>query len=181
MTSTRVIRPSSFKIDTIKAQNRPTSLPTPAKLRADTGAAFQDTGSKLVRPQSRKQQSWLARSKGLRTSVGLEQQLLKEEGLKIRIGDKTLRQLLQVEVPDTRKQEYIKADGSIGVRMVPVLDKAGNPVLVKKKLSIPGTVQHFQKSVKAKLDEIELVLQDQLKTTQEKMDASIFISYRPTI
>ena len=169
MTSTRIIRPKSFKIDTTTARNRPTVLPTPARLKSDVGV-FQDIGSKLVRPKSRKQESHLARIKGLRTSAGLEQQLIKEQGLKIRIGDKTLEQLLQVEVPDTRKQEYIKADGSIGVRIVPVLDKDGNPVLVKKILSIPGSIEHFQKPIRDKLNEIGQVLLDQTKTIQEKSD-----------
>ena len=169
MSSTRVIRPNSFRIETRIKADRPTQLPTPAKLLQDTGP-FQDIGSKLVRPSSRKEKSWLARSKGLRTSAGLEQQLLKEEGIKISIGDKTLKQLLEIEVPETRKQEYIKADGSIGVRQVPVLDAMGNPVLVKKKLSIPGSIEHFQKPMKEKLAEMSEVLKDQTKTLSEKSD-----------
>ncbi len=168
MSSTRVIRPSSFKIDTVIKPNRPTMLPTPAKLRADTGV-FQDIGAKLVRPKSRKEQSWLARTKGLRTTAGLEQQLIKEEGIKIRIGDKTLQEFLQVEVPDTRKQEYIKDDGSVGVRLIPVLDSLGNPVMVKKKLSIPGSIEHFQKPIKEKMSDIEQLLKDTRIDTGDKI------------
>lgn len=172
MTSTRVIR--GFKVDTTKAANRVTVLPTPQKLTADIGN-FQDIGAKIVRPRSRKEQSWLARSKGLRTSEGLAQQLVKEEGIKIKIGDSTLKQLLQVEVPEMRKQEYIKADGSVGVRKVPVLDAKGNPVLVKKNLSIPGTMEHFQKPIKEKLDNMELILKDLTKSSSEKLEALVIL------
>lgn len=182
MTSTRVIRPQSFKVDTINSatgkinvkKDKPTKLPTPTRYRLDTGN-FQDIGAKLVRPRSTKASTWLSRTKGLRTSEGLEQQLVKEEGLKIRIGDKSLRELLQVEVPETRRQEYIKPDGSVGVRQVPVLDDQGNPVLVKKKLNIPGTVQYFQKSTNEKIDDIEQVLKDTQKTAEEKAEAAIVL------
>ncbi len=167
MTSTRVIR--GFKVDTTKAANRVTVLPTPQKLTADVGN-FQDIGAKIVRPTSRKAVTHLARKTGLRTSQGLAEQLVKEEGIKISIGDKTLKELLQVEVPDMRKQEYIKDDGSVGVRKVPVLDSKGNPVLVKKNLSIPGTVEHFQKPMAEKLADLEQILKDQTKSASDKSD-----------
>ena len=175
MTSTRVIRPSSFKVDTTYKRNtRPVSMPTPAKLRLDTGV-FQDIGAKLIRPRSRKALSWTARSKGLKTSAGLQAQLLKEEGLKIQIGDKTLKQLLQVEVADTRKQEYIKNDGSIGVRVVPVLDAQGNPVMVKKNLSIPGSAEYVRKSLAGKLNDIQAVMDDRAISSEQKQDTSILL------
>ncbi len=175
MTSTRVIRPKSFKVNTTYARNtRSVSLPTPAKFRADTGV-FQDIGAKLVRPQSRKEKSWTARSKGLRTSAGLQAQLLKEQGIKIQIGDKTLKELLEVEVPDMSREEYIKNDGSVGVRMTPVLDAQGNPVMVKKKLSIPGSIAHAQKPLKKKLEDIEAVLGDIKMPEEQKQDASVLL------
>ena len=175
MTSTRIIRPNSFKVNTTYKRNtRKVTLPTPAKLRSNTGF-FQDIGAKLVRPQSRKAKTWIARSKGLRTSEGLKDQLIKEEGLKIHIGDKTLKELLQVEVPEMRKQEYIKNDGSIGVRMIPVLDAQGNSVMVKKNLSIPGSIEHATKSLSEKLDDIKAILADRELPVEQKQDASVLL------
>lgn len=167
MTSTRVIR--GFKVGTEKVINRSTELPASKKLIQDTGN-FQDIGAKIVRTKSRKAITHLARSKGLRTSEGFAQQLVKEEGIKIKIGDKSLRDLLQIEVPEMRRQEYIKADGSTGVRDIPVLDSSGNPLLVKKNLTIPGSIEYFQKPMKEKLAELQQILRDQTKSSIEKSD-----------
>lgn len=170
-TSTRVIRPQSFKTGVVKKQTneRPPRLPTSQRFNKDR-QDFQDIGARLVRPQNRKAETWLARKKGLSTSQGLEQRLTKEQGIKIRLGDKTLEELLQVTVPDKQKQEYIKDDGSIDVREVPVLDSVGNPIMVKKKLNIPGTIQYFQQSTNEKIDDIKKILADSTKSANEKME-----------